>query len=101
MSEMLIQIFLGWPAILFSLGLAIAGILSKKPVTSSMGGVLFLPPAWYLSHYSVVFWLLPILLFGSAYAISRDKVRLAFLLMIPILVATAGLGIVVLSQYFR
>src|SRR6266508_6522080 len=101
MSEMLIQIFLGWPAILFSQGLAIAGVLSKKPVTSFMGGVLFLPPAWYLSHYSVVFWLLPILLFGSAYTISKDKVRLAFLLMIPVLVATTGLGIVVLSQNFR
>jgi hypothetical protein len=98
MFDMLIQIFLGWPAILFSLGLAIAGILSRKPVTTLMGAVLFLPPTWYLSHYSVIFWLLPILLFGSAYAISRDKVRLAFLLMIPALVATAGLGMVVLSQ---
>ena len=98
MSEVLIQIFLGWPAILFSLGLAIAGILSKKPATSLVGGVLFLPPAWYLSHYSTVFWLLPILLFGSTYAISRDMVRLAFLLMIPVLVAIAALGIVVLSQ---
>ena len=80
------------------MGLAVAGILSRKPVTSLMGGMLFLPPAWYLSHYSVVFWLLPILLFGSAYAISRDKVRLAFLLMIPVWVAIAALGIVVLSQ---
>ena len=98
MSDMLIQIFLGWPAILFSLGLAIAGLVSKKPVTSLMAAVLFLPPGWYLSHYSVIFWLLPILLFCSCYAISRNKVRLAFLLMIPVWVATAGLGIVVLSQ---
>ena len=72
--------------------------MSEVLIQILVGGVLFLPPAWYLSHYSTVFWLLPILLFGSTYAISRDMVRLAFLLMIPVLVAIAALGIVVLSQ---
>jgi hypothetical protein len=100
-TETLIQIFLGWPAILFSLGLAIAGILSKRTVSSLMSGVLMLPPAWYLSHYSAMFWFLPVLLFGSAYAISRDKVEYGILLIIPVLVATAGLGAVVLSQHVR
>ena len=98
MSEILSQMFFGWPAILLSVGFALTGIFLKKQFLSLLGGLLILLPAWYLSHYSVVFWLLTILLFGSAYAISKDKVRLALLLMIPVLVASAGLGIVVLSQ---
>ena len=98
MFEILIQMFLGWPAILLSLGLALAGILSKKSLVSLPGGIFFLPPAWYLSHYSVVFMVLPLLLFGSAYALSRNRIAGAVLFIIPVFIAMAGLGIVVLTQ---
>lgn len=98
MSESLIQILFGWPAILLSLGFALAGILLKRSVFSLVGAALILLPAWYLMHYSIIFIILPLFLFGSAYMISRDKVAVAYLLTILVLIVTAGLGILVLTQ---
>jgi peptidoglycan/LPS O-acetylase OafA/YrhL len=98
MFEILIPMFLGWPAMIVSLALAFVGVLSKKPEFSTAGGILLLPPAWYLSHYSLIYAILPMLIFGSAYAVSKGKTTRAFILVAPVLVAIGGLGIVVLTQ---
>jgi len=98
MFEILIQMFLGWPAMIVSLGLALVGILSKKWEFSTAGGILLLPPAWYLSHYSLIAFILPFLIFGSAYAVSKGKTARAFILVVPVLITIGGLGFVVLTQ---
>lgn len=98
MFDILIPMFFGWPAIIVSLGLALVGILSQKWEYSTAGAIFLLPPAWYLSHYSLIYVILPLLIFGSAYAVSKGKPTRAFILVVPVLVAIGGLGIVVLTQ---
>jgi len=98
MFEIMVQLFLGWPAMLVSLALTIAGIAFKKWEFVCAAAILLLPPAWYLSHYSLIYAILPLLLFGAAYAVSRDKVTRAAILTVPVFIAIVGLGIVVLTQ---
>jgi hypothetical protein len=98
MFEILIQIFLGWPAMILSLIFAFAGILLKKSKLATVGAVLLLLPGWYLSHYTLIFAILPLLLFGAAHAVSKGKMVHAILLVIPVVIGIIGLGIVVLSQ---
>ena len=98
MSAILMQIVFGWPAILLSLGLALAGILFKKWNLTLVGAILFLLPGWSVGQYFSLSLLLPLLMFGSAYAIYKGKIYLAFLLILPILIVIARLGYLVLTQ---
>jgi hypothetical protein len=98
MFDLLIQIFLGWPAMILSLGLALSAILFKNPTLSWISAVLFLAPAWYLSHYSIVLGSLPFFLLLSARAISRNKILYAFLSITPVLLVMGTLGYAVLNQ---
>ena len=98
MFDLMIQTFLGWPAMILSLGLALAGILLKKAVLSLISAVLFVGPAWYLSHYSLVLGSLPFFLLLSAQAISKNKIVLASLSVIPVMLVMGTLGYAVLNQ---
>ena len=98
MYETFIQVIFGWPAMIVSLLFAIAGILLKRVSLSVMGAILFLLPGWYLSHYSLVFAVATICLFGSAYAIQKHKSALAAWLVTPQLITLIALAIVVLNQ---
>ncbi|MCX6033842.1 MAG: hypothetical protein NTV38_02525 [Chloroflexi bacterium] len=101
MSTLLVQIIFGWPAILVSLALCIAGLLSKKVPLVVIGALLFVPPAWFLSGYPRVYWLgplLPIFLLGAAYALHRKNMLLAWLLTLPAIVVSAWLAVIVLTQ---
>jgi hypothetical protein len=98
MYEIFIQIIFGWPAMLLSLGFAFAGILSKRWSLSLLSAILFVLPGWYLSHYTLVFALIPLCIFGSAFAIWNNKQALASLLIVPVFIFLIALAIVVLSQ---
>lgn len=98
MYELLIQMLLGWPAMVLSLLFALAGILLKKPSLSLVSAVLFLGPAWYLSHYSFVLGSLPFFILLSAQAISRNRIFFACVSILPVLLVMGTLGYVVLNQ---
>jgi len=98
MPDFLIPMLFGWPMIILSLGFAFAGILLKRRTLSLVGAVLFLPPAWYLGLYTAFSLILPLFLFGSAYAVSKGKIVLAFLLIVPVLIVVGWLGFLVLTQ---
>jgi len=98
MPDFLIPMLFGWPMIILSLGFAVAGILLKRRTLSLVGAVLFLSPAWYLGLYFAFSVILPLFLFGSTYAVSKEKFVLAFLLTVPVLIVTGWLGFLVLTQ---
>jgi hypothetical protein len=101
MQQFFAQIVFGWPFIILSLVLAFAGILLKRPVLLVASGILFIPPAWYLSGYPAIRWfgmLLPVSLFGAAYFVKQDKIRLALLLVLPPLVTSVWLAFIVIAQ---
>jgi hypothetical protein len=99
LSEILIQIIFGWPAIVTSILLSIAGVWLKKPALLVAAGVICIPFTYYLSGFrtpAVV--LLPFSLFGSAYAIRAQRPLLAWLLIAPLIVIAALLAYAVLTQ---
>lgn len=101
MQQIFAQIVFGWPFIIFSLSLAFAGILLKRPALMVASAILFVPPALYLSGYPAVRWfgmLLPVSLFGAAYFVKQDKIRLALLLVLPPLITSAWLAFIVIAQ---
>src|SRR5512141_1459045 len=98
MFEFLVPMVFEWTAIILSLGFSIAGLLMRKPILLATGAALFLPPAWYLSHYSIAFASLPLFLLASAYSVSKNKTIQALLLFSPVLISTGWLGFIVLTQ---
>jgi hypothetical protein len=98
MTDILVQIIFGWPAIMTSILLSIAGIWLKRPALLVTAGIVCIPFAYYLSGYRTPVVILPLLQFGSAFAITRHRNLIAWLLILPIIVIAVVLAYVVLTQ---
>lgn len=101
MSDTLVQIIFGWPAILISIALALIGLLKKRPWMLVLSGLVCIPFSWYLSRYQglcTAALLLPAFQLGSVWAIRTGRMKLAWLLLLPVVLAAVGLAVVVLSQ---
>jgi hypothetical protein len=103
MLPMLAQIFMGWPAILGSLGLSLIGVARKSPPWLLGGALLSVGFAWYLTGWlnlliSSLGYALPFLHIGGALAVQRRKQWLAWVLLIPHALIVTFLATVVLSQ---
>ncbi len=98
MPELLIQIFFGWPAIITSIVLSIAGIWLKKPGFLVAAGFICIPFTYYLSGFRTPALLLPFFQFSSGYAIRYQKPLLAWLLIAPLIVIAVLLAYAVLTQ---
>jgi hypothetical protein len=98
MTDLLVQIIFGWPAIITSILLSIAGVWRKKPALLVTAGIVCIPFTYYLSGYHVAAVSLPLFQFVSADAIRRQKNVLAWLLIVPIIVIALVLAYVVLTQ---
>jgi len=98
MSEIFVQIIFGWPAIITSILVSIAGIWLKKPVLLVVAGVVCLPFTYYLSGFRTPAIILPLFQFGSAYAVTRQKTLIAWLLIAPLVIIAGMLAYAVLTQ---
>jgi hypothetical protein len=98
MSDILVQIIFGWPAVITSILLSIVGVWLKKPAFLITAGIVCIPFTYYLSGYRTPAVILPLFQFGSAYAITQQKNLLAGLLIVPIIVIAFVLAYVVLTQ---
>lgn len=101
MQQIIAQIVFGWPFIILSLSLAFAGIVLKRSALLVAAGIIFVPPAWYLSGYPAIRWfgmLLPVSIWGAAYFVKKDQLRLALLLALPPLITSAWLASLVIAQ---
>ena len=86
MLSFLLSLFAGWPAILVAAVLAVFGLVKNNYRLLVGAALLAVPFSWYLSGFPVIrspIFLLPLLLFGSGYFISRGREMLAWLLGIP------------------
>src|SRR5574342_566577 len=98
MQQIFVQIIFGWPFIIASLVLAVAGVLLRRPVFLVASAVFFTPPAWYLSGYPFIRWfglLLPVFILGAAYYVRRGKAGIALLLLSPSILVSAWLAFLV------
>jgi hypothetical protein len=99
MNGTLIQILFGWPAIIVCILLSAAGVWWKKPGLLITSGILCLPFTYYLSGMHILpGLLLPVCLFGAAYAIKRRWNIAAWLLITPLVLIAVSLAYKVLTQ---
>jgi hypothetical protein len=98
-GDILVQIIFGWPAIITSILLSVAGAWLKKPVLLVVAGVVCMPFTYYASNgFRTPALLLPVFLFGSAFAVRRQKALIGWLLIAPIVVVAVALAYAVLTQ---
>jgi hypothetical protein len=97
-GDILIQIIFGWPAIITSILLSVAGVWLKKPVLLVVAGIVCLPFTYYRSGFRTPAVILPLFQFGSAFAVARQKTLIASLLIVPIVVIAVFLAYAVLTQ---
>ena len=86
MIDFLVASFLGWPAIIVTIILAITGLLRENYRFLVAAAILALPFSWFLSGFPAIrspVFMLPLLLFASGYFIYRGREMLAWLLVIP------------------
>lgn len=86
MSGFLLSLFVGWPAILVTVVLAAMGLTKENYRLLVIAALVAVPFSWYLSGFPIIrspIFLLPLLVFGSGYFMSRGREMLAWLLAIP------------------
>ena len=101
MTDLLVQIIFGWPAIILALVLSIAGVIWMKAWPVVIGAVVLIPASLFLSGYPPLRGLAPLLpfvLLGAAYVVLRKKKLLAWLLTLPAIVFSAWLAVIVMTQ---
>jgi uncharacterized integral membrane protein len=99
MTEILVQTIFGWPAIITTILVSIAGVLLKKPALLVAAGIVCIPFTYYISNgFRMPTLLLPLFQFASAYAITRQKNLLAWLFIAPLIIISILLAYAVLTQ---
>lgn len=97
-----VQIIFGWPMIIFSMVLSVAGVLKKLPWMLVSGGVLCVPFTVYMFGFSYLHFfafLLPFFQFGAAWAVHARRKILPWILLLPLASIMIILTIIVLSQF--
>lgn len=85
MLNFFIALLVGWPAILVTVILAIMGLAKRDHRFLIGAAILAFPFSWYISGFPFIqslTFLLPLLPFGSAYALRRDHEMIAWVLSI-------------------
>ena len=99
MTEILVQIIFGWPAVITSILLSIAGIRLKRPALLIASGIICIPFTYYISNgFRNPAALLPLFQFASAYALARNRELIAWLLITPLIVVSVVLAYAVLTH---
>jgi hypothetical protein len=101
MLNFLLNLLVGWPAILVTLVLAIIGLLRNNYRYLLGAAILAFPFSWFLSGFpfiSSLCFLLTVLLFGSSYLMHRGREMLAWIIAIPYFLSILLLFYVILAQ---
>jgi hypothetical protein len=100
-SDILVQLFLGFPAGVISLSLSAFGIWKKWIIWLVIAGILTVPFTFYLSTASgLPLYLIALLQFGAAYAVRKQKIGLAWSLLIPLVLATLFMAYLTFYTFF-
>ena len=101
MLNFLLNLLVGWPAILVTLVLAILGLLRNNYRYLLGAAILAFPFSWFLSGFPFIrslWFLLPVLLFGSSYLMYRGREMLAWIIAIPYFLSILLLFYVIMAQ---
>ena len=99
MFDFLVILLFGWPAVITSVLLSVAGLFLKKPLLLMAAGIICVPFTYYISGgFRSPALVLPLFQFGSAYLISSQKILAAWTMLLPLVMISAVLAYVVLTQ---
>jgi hypothetical protein len=101
MGDILVQIIFGWPAIITSILLSVAGVALRRHHLLVASALFFMPPSLYLSGYPGIRWfalLLPFFILGAAYLVRKNRSGIAWLLLIPPILISGWLAYLVMEQ---
>ena len=88
-ETILVQLFFGFPSGIISLLLSALGIWKKWPLALILAGVWTVPATYYLSAvFGFPLYLISLLQLVGAYAVNNGKPRIAWYLLIPLLLST-------------
>jgi hypothetical protein len=104
LSDILVMMIFGFPAVLLSLGLSAIGVFKEKVWLVIIGAILFAPFSYYLSGSPGLAGL-PILLpgfqVGSALAVREKNKLWAWLLLVPAFFVVLWVAAVALFYQFQ
>lgn len=101
-SDLLIQLAFGFPAGLISLLLSAFAIKQNRMVWLVIAGVLTIPFTYYLTIASgQPVYLLALLQFAAAYAVNRQKIALAWGLLVPLALTTLFMAYLTFFTFFK
>ena len=86
MLDFLLSLLAGWPAILVTVIFAVYGLIKNNYRALLGAAILAVPFSWYLSGFPLVrspIFLMPVLIFGAAWAMRYEREMPAWLLAIP------------------
>jgi hypothetical protein len=95
------MIVLGWPAVIATLLLAVAGIARKKPALLVIATVVVTPISYYLMgspRFGLFALAIPLCLLGSGMAVQRRHMVLAWGLLVPFVSVMGRLAFMVLRH---
>jgi hypothetical protein len=102
LTQTLVIIFIGWPALIASLLAWLAGLITKKFIVVVIAGIIILTFSFfYLGAYigsSRLGLLFSLGHFASAIAVRQNKILLAWLLLAPYTLFVGMLAYIVLTQ---
>lgn len=101
MLDFFLIVLVGWPGILSSVVLAIIGLLRANYRWLVAAAILAFPFSWYLSGFPVVrspVFLLPVILFASAFVLYRKHEMIAWVIAVPYFLTILLLFYVILAQ---
>ena len=89
-NGILVLFVFGFAGGIMSLLLSALGIWKKWPILLVLAGLWAVPATLYISGaFGLPIYLIALLQFGAIYALKKDNPRLAWLLLIPLAIATA------------
>ena len=95
------MIVFGWPAVIVTLLLSVAGIARKKPSLLVIATIVVIPFSYYLMgspRFGLVGLIIPFCMLGSSIAVHRRYMALAWLLLVPFVGVFGRLAMMVLRQ---
>ena len=102
LNDILISLVFGFPAGIISLLFSVLAIWKKWPWLLIVAGLWTIPATIYLSFASgLPLYLISLLQFGGAYAVFKGKTRLAWLLLIPLLLSTLFMTYLTSFSFFE
>ncbi len=94
-------VLLGWPALLVALVLSGFGVFRKRPRYLFAAAILILPISLYLAatpRFAFAALLAPLVLLLAGLAIKRNKINLAIVMVLPVVLFFGWLALIVLQQ---